>query len=91
MYTKPFRENKTTRIGCFYDGFKGTLTFFKDGVSLGVAFTGLDQVKESLYPTVSSTAAKTQFQLIFAEQEFHNLQERQAISSLLHILTTLFL
>ena len=76
MYTRPFRENKTVRIGCLYDGFDGTLTFFKDRVSLGVAFTGLNYIKECLYPTVSSTAAKTEFKIIFAQREFSNLQER---------------
>jgi len=75
-YTKPFRENRSTLIGCMYDGLEGTLTFYKDGASLGVAFTGLNLVEDSLYPTISSTAAKTEFKITFAMREFCNLQER---------------
>ena len=59
-----------------YDGLEGTLTFYKDGVCLGIAFTGLNLVKENLYPTISSTAAKTEFYLAFVRREFCNLQER---------------
>lgn len=76
MYTKPFRENCTTVIGCLYDGSTGTLTFYKDGVSLGVAFSGLHRLAEPLYPTVSSTAAKTEFTFLYAKREYANLQER---------------
>lgn len=76
VYTKPFRENRSTVIGCLYNGVDGTLTFFKDGQSLGVAFTGLHLVSEPLYPTVSSTAAKTEFCFLLAQREFSNLQER---------------
>jgi len=34
-YTCPFRENVATTIGIFFDGVSGTLTYYKDGVSLG--------------------------------------------------------
>ncbi|XP_053203457.1 SPRY domain-containing SOCS box protein 3-like isoform X1 [Panonychus citri] len=58
-FCKPFRENVKTTIGLLYDSCQGTLTYYKDGVKLGVAFRGLNQVSSSLYPLVSSTAAKT--------------------------------
>ena len=40
-YTKNFKENISTTIGILFDGIAGTLTYFKDGVNLGVAFTGM--------------------------------------------------
>ena len=42
-------------LGILLDVDRGTLTFFKDGKDLGVAFTGLDGVDGPLYPMVSST------------------------------------
>lgn len=49
VYTKGFRENHPTQIGVLYDGIEGTLTYYKDGKCLGVAFRGLDKVScESL-------------------------------------------
>ena len=75
-YTRPFRENVATTIGIYFDGKEGTLTYFKDGVSLGVAFTGLDRVQEPLYPMVCSTAAKTEMALGVMKREFTGLQDR---------------
>lgn len=75
-FTQAFKENCTTTIGCLYDGLVGTLTFFKDGVNLGIGFTNLHLVKDDLYPCVASTAAKTQFQLSAFRREFSNLKER---------------
>lgn len=43
-YTKRFKENEATRIGILFDGILGTLTYYKDGVCLGVAFRGLNEV-----------------------------------------------
>ena len=50
-------------IGMLFDGVKGTLTYFKDGIILGVAFRGLHRIKEPLYPMVCSTMAKTEITL----------------------------
>ncbi|XP_050306895.1 SPRY domain-containing SOCS box protein 3 [Anthonomus grandis grandis] len=75
-YTKPFRENVTTRIGVLFDGITGTLTFYKDGQCLGVAFRGLNEIKEPLFPMISSTAAKTQMVLENMRRDFVNLQDR---------------
>lgn len=58
-FCRPFRENIKTTIGLLYDSCQGTLTYYKDGVKLGVAFRGLNQVSCPLYPLVTSTAAKT--------------------------------
>lgn len=75
-YTKPFRENEATVIGILFDGVAGTLTYYKDGKSLGVAFRGLNAVKDSLYPIICSTAAKTEMTLDGMKRDFVNLQDR---------------
>ena len=74
QYTKPFRENVATTVGIFFDGITGTITYFKDGVSLGVAFNGLEDVTEPLYPIVCSTAAKTEMSLGIMKREFVSIQ-----------------
>lgn len=75
-YTKPFRENEPTTIGILFDGIAGTMTYYKDGECLGVAFRGLQEVKQALYPIVCSTAAKTEMTLSFMKRDFVNLQDR---------------
>ena len=75
-YTKSFKENISTTIGIYFDGLAGTLTYYKDGVSLGVAFTGLEKVQEPLYPIICSTAAKTEMALGVTKREFVSIQDR---------------
>ncbi|KAF5294171.1 hypothetical protein FQR65_LT10882 [Abscondita terminalis] len=60
-YTKPFRENEATTI---------------DGKCLGVAFRGLHEIKENLFPMICSTAAKTEMTLSGMKRDFVNLQDR---------------
>jgi SPRY domain-containing SOCS box protein 3 len=76
QYTKSFKENVSTTIGLYFDGFAGTLTYYKDGVSLGVAFTGLADIKDPLYPIICSTAAKTEMSLGVTKREFTSIQDR---------------
>ena len=45
------------------------LTFYKDGVSLGIAFDGVDEVEEPLYPIICSTSAKTEMTLGVMKRE----------------------
>ena len=52
QYTKSFKENISTTIGILFDGIAGTLTYYKDGVNLGVAFTGLDSIKKPLFAII---------------------------------------
>lgn len=75
-YTKPFRENVATKIGVLFDGIAGTLTYYKDDKCLGVAFRGLNDIKEPLYPIICSTAAKTELRLDSMKRDFVNLQDR---------------
>ena len=76
QYTKSFKENNSTTIGLYFDGIAGTLTYYKDGVNLGVAFTGLADVEEPLYPIICSTAAKTEMALGVTKREFVSIQDR---------------
>lgn len=76
QYTKAFRENESTTIGLLLDWFQGTLTYYKDGLCLGVAFTGINRVQEDLYPIVCSTAAKTEMMLGVTLRGFTSLQDR---------------
>ena len=76
QYTKAFRENEATVVGMLFDWFQGTITYYKDGQSLGVAFTGLNKVDEDLYPTICSTAAKTEMSLGVTKRSFYSLQDR---------------
>ncbi|XP_055709381.1 SPRY domain-containing SOCS box protein 3 [Phlebotomus papatasi] len=75
-YTKKFKENQGTTVGLLFDGIAGTLTYYKDGLCLGVAFRGLNEVQEPLYPIVCSTAAKTEMFLSECRRDFVNLQDR---------------
>lgn len=75
-YTKPFRENESTTIGILFDGVEGTITYYKDRKCLGVAFRGLNDVKEPLYPIICSTAAKTEMTLAIMKRDFVSLQDR---------------
>lgn len=75
-FTKPFSENQATTIGLLFDSLQGTLTYYRDGVSLGIAFTGLDKITSKLYPMVSSTAAKTEMTLQNQRRDFFSLQDR---------------
>ncbi|XP_056630939.1 SPRY domain-containing SOCS box protein 3 [Diorhabda carinulata] len=75
-YTKPFRENVPTKIGILFDGIAGTVTYYKDEKCLGIAFRGLNEIKEPLYPVICSTAAKTEMLLDSMKRDFVNLQDR---------------
>lgn len=75
-YTSAFPENTATTVGLLYDGKSGTLTYYRDGRCLGVAFTGLNYVKQKLYPIVCSTAAKTEMTLANQRRDFASLQDR---------------
>lgn len=75
-FTRPFSENQAAVVGMLYDGRRGTLTYYKDGRCLGVAFRDLHLVQEPLFPVVSSTAAKTEMTLANARRDFAGLQDR---------------
>ncbi|XP_055338164.1 SPRY domain-containing SOCS box protein 3-like [Paramacrobiotus metropolitanus] len=75
-YCDPFEENTPTVIGVLCNGMDGTVTFYKDGHSLGVAFQGVNECKKELYPMASSTAAKTVMHVRNMRRCFGGLQDR---------------
>ena len=75
-YCDPFFQSV---IGVHLDLYRGTLTFFKNGKSLGVAFTGLDQVREELFPIISSTAELTEMEIGNRTCRYLSLQEKCAL------------
>lgn len=75
-FTQRFIENQPTRIGLLFDNINGTLTYFKDGKYLGVAFRGLNKVDKPLYPFVMSTAAKTEMIVAETRRDFPSLRDR---------------
>lgn len=86
-YTKRFKENEATVIGILFDGIAGFLTYYKDGDCLGVAFRGLNEIREPLYPIVCSTAAKTEMTLAETKRDFVSLQDRCRAVIMKHIRT----
>lgn len=85
QFTKRFAENQATKIGLFFDGMNGTLTYYKDGECLGVAFRGLNQIEKPLYPFVMSTAAKTEMIVTETQRDFPDLKDRCRGEILKHI------
>ncbi|XP_066509709.1 SPRY domain-containing SOCS box protein 3-like [Hoplias malabaricus] len=73
-YTEPFYD-KNTVIGVLLNRTAGTLTFYRNGDNLGLAFSGLDQVCSALYPMVSSTAPETELLLGLRTSRLSSLQE----------------
>ncbi|XP_035252469.1 SPRY domain-containing SOCS box protein 3 isoform X2 [Anguilla anguilla] len=74
-YTEPFYD-KMTVIGVLLNLDAGTLGFYRDGLSLGPAFSGLHEVGAPLFPLVSSTAPETEVQLGVRTTRLVSLQER---------------
>lgn len=85
QFTKIFRENHPTKIGVFFDGINGTLTYYKDGVELGVAFHNLNKINKPLYPIIVSTAAKTEMYVTNTCRDFPSLMDRCRGEILKHI------
>ncbi|XP_051885349.1 SPRY domain-containing SOCS box protein 3 isoform X2 [Pristis pectinata] len=84
QYTEPFYE-KATIIGVDLNLYDGTMAFYKNGLHLGVAFTGLNKVGVPLYPIVSSTAAETELELVMRSCRFLSLQEQCLYTVLQHL------
>ncbi|XP_062404538.1 SPRY domain-containing SOCS box protein 3 [Sardina pilchardus] len=80
-YTEAFYD-KSTVIGVLLNLDSGALRFYRSGISLGVAFTGLDKVTRPLYPLVSSTAPETELLLGLRTHRLTSLQD-----SCLHVIS----
>ena len=74
-----------TTIGILFDGTIGTLTYYKDGINLGIAFSNLGKITDQLYPIISSSTWRTQMTLGCTRWEFSSLQEQCRTAILKHI------
>lgn len=87
LYCDQFESNGPVTIGCLFDGYKGTLSYYKDNKCLGIAFDNLFDQNDSFYPMVSSTVAQSVFRLECAYQNMPSLQElcrQQVVNSQLN-------
>lgn len=75
QYCPPFAENQPVTVGVLFNGYAGTLSFYKDGVYLGVAFHNV-KVDRELYPMISSTAAKTAMRLQNMRRAYQSLKDQ---------------
>ncbi|KAL2088768.1 hypothetical protein ACEWY4_015667 [Coilia grayii] len=80
-YTEAFYD-KSTVIGVLLDLSSGGLSFYRNGVSLGLAFSGLDKVSRPLYPLVCSSAPETELLLGLRTCRLTSLQD-----SCLHVIS----
>lgn len=80
-YCNQFEATGPVTIGCMFDGYNGTLAYYKYGKCLGVAFKDMFRLKEPLYPMVSSTVAQSVFRIDVVYQSFPTLLElsRQSV------------
>lgn len=74
-YTKSFENHKPVTVGILFDGIRGTLTYYIDNRCLGIAFDGLEKIKEPLYPIICSTVAETTISLGKTKRYLKNLQD----------------
>ena len=63
-------------LGLYFDGIEGTLTYYINGVSLGIAFSGFEKVSNKLFPVVSATAIRTMILIHTQKRDFCSLEER---------------
>ena len=63
-------------IGVKLNLYDGTLTYFKSGQCLGVAFTGLNQLQEPLFPLISSTAEDTELEVVSQKCRYVTLEHK---------------
>ncbi|ESO98637.1 hypothetical protein LOTGIDRAFT_201570 [Lottia gigantea] len=61
-YCDPIYDSNTV-IGCLLNTYNGTLSYYQNGVSLGVAFCDSELMSGHLYPMISSTASETELAL----------------------------
>lgn len=82
QYTSMFPVNQPITIGLLYDTMRGELSYFMDGKNLGVAFRGLNDFEQELYPVVASTARCTQMTLVGSYCGYVSLLERSCFTLL---------
>lgn len=86
QFYSPSNESQT-KIGCLFNGYTGSLSFFKNGTPLGVAFENIDMSKD-LFPMVSSTAAQSAFRIECVYESFPSLMDlcrKAVLNSQIHL------
>ena len=74
-YTQRFIEANTV-IGVHLNMYEGTLTYYKNGQCLGVAFRGLNNLNEPLFPLISSTAEDTEMEVVKQSCRYLTLEQK---------------
>ena len=82
-YCEPFYDS--TVIGILLDMDEGTLSFYKNGESLGVAFCGIHEKATELFPTASSTATLTEIELQHCSCRYETLQDQCLMTIRKHV------
>ena len=60
-------------IGMFFDRQQGTLSYYNDGELIGLAYRGLEHVKDDMFPVIASTNG-IELTLDKRLRNYHNLQ-----------------
>lgn len=76
QYTQMFPSNQPITIGILFNTMRGELSYFMNGKNLGVAFCGLNDVDDELYPVVGSTAKCTRIRIAGSYCGYVSLLER---------------
>ncbi|XP_032221392.1 SPRY domain-containing SOCS box protein 3 isoform X1 [Nematostella vectensis] len=82
-FCEPFFDS--TVIGVLLDMDKGTISFFKNGQPLGVAFTGLQDRGCELYPIASSTASESEVELGYRCCKYSTLIDQCCMEIIKHV------
>ena len=78
-YSRPWEERygrTCVTIGTLFNGCKGTLTYYINGVCLGQAFEGLTKELGDIFPAVSTTRTNHRISLHNLRRNYVNLQDR---------------
>ena len=73
-YCEPFYDDRTV-IAVHLNLYEGTISFSKNGKNLGVAFSGLNNLDQQLFPLISSTATETELAVGKRTCRYMSLQE----------------
>lgn len=81
-YANMFPRHQTVTVGILYDTMRGELSYLINGKNLGVAFSGLNNLEEDLFPCIGSTAKGTNMHLVGSYCGFNSLLERSCFAIL---------
>lgn len=73
-FCAPFDDGESVRIGCLFDGFTRQLSFYVNGIYMGVAFDNIP-LDVDYKPVVSSTVVRSLFRIEIACESFPTLKQ----------------